>query len=244
MKDRIRTSFNSSVKSYDKVASLQRVCADTLVEMIGVSAENFLPNSILDVGTGTGYLAKKLRSFYPDAKITLNDVAPKMLEAALSNISSKGLDTILGDMDDEENFGEYDLISSNLAFQWSSDVLEVIKNFSGKSKYLAFACLLKGSFREWQESCAQISSSEPVYDYPTKGELEISLSELDICDSKILEFNLEFDGAKEVIRYFQDLGAIRNAKHFSVGEVRKLMELHTKQVLNYKVFFCVLKGKG
>jgi malonyl-CoA O-methyltransferase len=243
IKERIARSFDRSATSYDKAAGLQRECADKLISMMQKNIE-CAPTSMLDIGTGTGYLAEGLSGLYPNANLTINDISPKMLNAAFLSVSPKIVEVILGDMDEERNFGAYDLVASNLALQWSDNIVATIKNFAEKAKYVAFTCLLDGSFKEWQETVESLSLSKPLYDYPTKGDLETSLSAVGIIDSTILEFNLPFDRPKEVVKYFQDLGAITNKKSFSIKEMRKMMNVNIKQNLNYKVFFCILKGKG
>ena len=242
IKERIARSFDRSAASYDKAAYLQRECADKLLSMMKDNIGDITPRSILDIGTGTGYLAKGLRSLYPGVCLTINDIAPRMLGVAMSNIyPSYGVKTILGDMDYASHFGKYDLVASNLALQWSSDIFKTIKSFSEKSQYFAFTCLLDGSFREWQENFDRLSITRPLYNYPTKTQLEGLVSKLGSTMVESFEVSAKFRGAKDVVRYFKDLGATVNRKCFSVEEIRKLASLSGDQSLHYKVFFCVLK---
>src|SRR5687768_16164416 len=75
------------------------------------------PNlKVVDLGCGTGELTQKLADALPDSDVTGIDSSLQMLEKAAS-LSRSGLHFEQGDQ--SQLTGEWDLIFSNAALQWS-----------------------------------------------------------------------------------------------------------------------------
>ena len=122
-KQRIKRSFNTHARSYDQSAHLQQKVAGEVIER--VRALGIHPTRILDIGTGTGYVALALKELFPDATSQACDIAHGMVIVA----KTKG-EKLFGNHPDfmsadaeylphrEEKF---DLITSSLAYQWLSD---------------------------------------------------------------------------------------------------------------------------
>ena len=72
-------NFNKASHSYDTVAHIQRHAAEFLVGKL-LALSNCVPKTILDLGTGTGYIPELLLLKYPDSSYYLNDIAYEMLE--------------------------------------------------------------------------------------------------------------------------------------------------------------------
>jgi malonyl-CoA O-methyltransferase len=75
----MQTRFNRASKSYDDVACVQKDAAGFLVGKL-LKYQNFIPQTVLDVGTGTGYIPELLLEKFPEASFYLNDIALEMLE--------------------------------------------------------------------------------------------------------------------------------------------------------------------
>jgi trans-aconitate 2-methyltransferase len=90
------------------------------------------PNlKVVDLGCGTGELTKQLADTLPDSDVTGIDSSPQMLEKAAS-FSSSSLRFVQGDQ--AQLTGEWDLIFSNAALQWSENHAELIPQLYGKLK--------------------------------------------------------------------------------------------------------------
>jgi trans-aconitate 2-methyltransferase len=88
------------------------------------------PNlKVVDLGCGTGELTRQLADSLPDSDVTGLDSSPQMLEKAAS-FSSPNLRFELGDQ--SQLRGEWDLIFSNAALQWSENHAELIPNLYRK----------------------------------------------------------------------------------------------------------------
>lgn len=82
------------------------------------------PNlKVIDLGCGTGELTRQLADRLPGSDVTGLDSSPQMLEKA-AVFSSPGLRFLRGDQ--SQLTGEWDLIFSNAALQWSEHHPELI----------------------------------------------------------------------------------------------------------------------
>lgn len=88
---------------------------------------------VIDLGCGTGELTRRLADSLPDRNVLGLDSSPQMLERALEH-ARPGLRFELGNLASLE--GEWDLIFSNAALQWSDKHEKLIPNL--------FSCLAPG----------------------------------------------------------------------------------------------------
>jgi malonyl-CoA O-methyltransferase len=79
-KDDVRRSFDHAAPTYDDNAFLQREIADRLFERLDYI--KVVPQHVLELGCGTGYVTRKLRQRYVDAAMTAVDIAPAMCRLA------------------------------------------------------------------------------------------------------------------------------------------------------------------
>lgn len=84
---------------------------------------------VVDLGCGTGELTRKLADALPNSHVTGLDSSPQMLERAAS-FSSPNLIFVQGDQ--AALTGEWDLIFSNAALQWSENHAELIPYLYGR----------------------------------------------------------------------------------------------------------------
>lgn len=119
-KGRIKRSFNTHALSYDQSAHLQQKVAGEVIER--VRALGVYPDRILDIGTGTGYIALALKKLFPDATSQACDIAYGMVMVAKSKsekLFCKQLDFISADADYLPYRREkFDLVISSLTYQW------------------------------------------------------------------------------------------------------------------------------
>jgi len=88
------------------------------------------PNlKVIDLGCGTGELTRQLADQLPGSDVTGLDSSPQMLEKAAA-FASPGLRFELGDQ--SQLTGEWDLIFSNAALQWTENHAELIPNLYRK----------------------------------------------------------------------------------------------------------------
>ncbi|MEZ5569002.1 MAG: malonyl-ACP O-methyltransferase BioC [Halioglobus sp.] len=112
----VAESFSRAAGSYDSVAHLQqKVGAHLLGKAVNTGIE---PETVLDLGCGTGFFAPALRRHYPQACYLGMDLAPGMLSHARTQHAEAGW-WVAGDAESLPlAAGSVDLIFSSLALQW------------------------------------------------------------------------------------------------------------------------------
>jgi len=84
---------------------------------------------VVDLGCGTGELTLRLAEHLPESQVTGLDYSPQMLAKA-NSVKRAGLTFELGDQ--SQLSGEWDLIFSNAALQWSENHPALIRHLYGK----------------------------------------------------------------------------------------------------------------
>ncbi|RVT92825.1 methyltransferase [Sphingomonas crocodyli] len=152
--DRIARAFGAA-QDYDAAASVQRAVAAALAERITSRPLPAAPD-ILEIGCGTGFLTSALAPRLPDARWTVSDLAPAMLDRARARLGLAADYRVVDGADPAaglEDGARFDLICSSLAFQWVGDLRDAIaRNIAllRPGGLLAFATMAAGSFDEWR----------------------------------------------------------------------------------------------
>jgi malonyl-CoA O-methyltransferase len=139
----LRASFERAASSYDEAAVLQRAIADRMLERLDVV--RLTPSSVLDIGSGTGYVAHALMHRYPRARLHAADLAHAMVRRARARTRlrrpllripalaalglpvhrwfSSNIDFVCADLERLPfAAGAFDMIVSNLTLQWCDPV--------------------------------------------------------------------------------------------------------------------------
>ncbi len=118
-KRRIRRSFDRAADSYDEFAVVQNETADRLLKRLEV-VDGEPPRTILDIGCGTGHLARALGRRFPGARVIGVDLAPAMVSRAAAR--RRFWDRSRYVCADAERLPfsstSMDLVVSSLALQW------------------------------------------------------------------------------------------------------------------------------
>lgn len=113
-KQQVAARFSKSAKTYDKISILQRSLADDLFN----GSKSLNPKNILDLGCGTGYLAKKLAKKFKKAKVIGIDLASGMIKEAKIRNQLQNIKYLAQDCEELPKIGRFDLIISNASLQW------------------------------------------------------------------------------------------------------------------------------
>ncbi len=240
-KNKITRNFNRA--NYDLVADVQKTCATKLINQLRTNLPEFNPISILDIGTGTGYVTKKLLETFPNSSYSLNDISPNMLKLAQKNLSTfPKTKCILGDMETTD-FAPHQLVIANMSLQWANDLNTLLKKLYKSSDVLAFSCLLDGTFHQWSNIFKELALPTPIRSYPTSQDLEshlLSLSPLKYFFD-ITEYTLEFASPEFFMQYLKNLGANYTTQKIPLSSLRKILKFHnTSFTISYKVFFAIM----
>lgn len=139
----VRRAFDRAAAGYDAHAVLQREVCDRLLERLDFI--NITPQSILDLGAGTGYGLQHLRTRYPSAHLLGLDLSPAMLQCArakfpaplwhqrvVSCFTANSLASQAFVCADMERLpfkpNSFDLIWSSLTLQWANDLESTLRD--------------------------------------------------------------------------------------------------------------------
>lgn len=183
--------FSKASRNYDELSLIQREAADKLLVKIGPLNS---VNSILDIGIGTGYLTKKIKLNYPDSDIYGIDLASGMLGKTRQKIPSALL--IQADANDLPFKDEvFDLVVSNLTYQWASDLANALRQakrvLRNKGKFY-FSVFSQNTLKELREIIFELLDNNVKADQlrsiahlPNKSFLENTLNEIGFREIKI-----------------------------------------------------------
>ncbi len=217
-KRRLRRAFEKAAPGYDSAAALQReVCARMLERL---SLVRISPHTILDAGSGTGNAVSGLARRYPQARVIELDISQPMLRVARKRapwwrrlLPGVGSTQVCGDIERLPLCpASIDLLWSNLALQWSTDLqrslaenLRVLK----AGGLLMFSTFGPDTLRELRLSFARVDHGVHVnhfVDMHDVGDMLVRGGFSDpVMDSEI--FTLTYRQPEELMRELKALGA-------------------------------------
>lgn len=156
-KDLVKKNFGKSSTSYNEFAKVQKHMA---VELIKFAPQNFDNIKILEIGCGTGILSKEILGRFPNCTLTLFDISENMIEYCKKEFGFT-VDYLVGDAEEFEFEGKYDLIISNATFQWFNNLeitVEKLKKQLRPKGQILFSTFIEGTYEELNESFLKISS--------------------------------------------------------------------------------------
>ena len=270
-KSTVKSSFSKRADTYDKFASFQKEIANLLLSEI--YKRDFFPKNILDIGSGTGNISINLAENYKFSKVFACDIAHGMSVFTLgkrlvlakagnwqSNIHIATADTETLPYPSNS----FDLIASNLMFQWVTDLSKAFAELHRVIKengYIYLTTLAEGSLHELKdsfESACQMyyKDTSPIFQkFNNEKELKsimtytgfnnISLDTMDEIrfypDVETLLRNLKYIGANPSI-------FARNNGMGIKGVIKEMIKIYTNKYktsqgirATYRVIF--LKGR-
>lgn len=120
-REKINQDFSKAAKIYEKEAELQNRVSDEICELIKPLINN--DNLIVDIGCGTGRIARNLIKYINPKQIYQTDLADEMLLQAVKN----GAFTRCCDMHNMTfKDAMFDIVVSSLAIQWSNNLNQIL----------------------------------------------------------------------------------------------------------------------
>lgn len=144
----IQRAFEKALHTYDDEAIIQQQVSTLLLAHLvhfKISSQR-----VLDLGCGTGLMTMQLCKALHISSLDINDLSQVLLDKAHHRLQSFQPKPLLFNFDQTWNCkNSYDLIFSNMAFQWSFNILKLFKkcyNQLNKNGILAFSLPIKGSY--------------------------------------------------------------------------------------------------
>jgi malonyl-CoA O-methyltransferase len=225
--NRIRQAFTDAADQYDILTSLHKEIGRELVK----KHTHQDAASLLDVGTGTGYVAGKLKFFFPESLVVGLDLSEGMLDKAQEQYG--GISWMQGDAQALPFAKEsFNLVFSNLAYQWIADLplafKEVHRVLAPKG---SLNCTLFG-FKTCEELFTCLDSKD-IIRLPTQAQVESSLQKAGFTTIKT-DYELikvEFKDVFELLGWLKKIGANRLNNGIFLGKqkLQKVNERYRQQ---------------
>jgi len=236
----MRSAFDKAASSYDAAAILQKEVANRLVERMSLMAMK--PVSILDAGSGTGFVSQLLAERFPKAKITALDIACNMLKQAKTKRSLKQrwnrqLRYVNADVESLP-FADasVELVISGLTLQWCQDLPKAFKEFKrvlAPGGLLLFSSLGPDTLQELRHSWAEVDDVPHVNAFADMHDVGDALMQsgfLDpVMDMEML--TVTYKDVKTVMRDLKQIGAhnvMQGRSHNITGKnkLQKMMKVY------------------
>ncbi len=225
-KQQVRDSFNKAADSYDRFAIVQQeVCRRLLERLEYIKIQ---PQTILDIGAGTGQGTQGLSDFYPDASLISMDLAENMLLenrlklSAQTGLSGKIKNLFTGRQKvqfvcaDAEQLpfadASMDMIFSSLTIQWCFDLNALFAEFRRVLKpggLLMFTTLGTATLKELRASWAEVSDKVHVNQFADMHDIGDALYnaqvENPVMDNETIVLN--YSSVKQILMELKGVGA-------------------------------------
>lgn len=161
----VAKSFGQAAKTYDKAALLQHEVARRLCQRLDFM--HISPQTIVDLGCGTGYIHSQLAQRFPKASLIGLDIAEGMLQQRAAQGSGSTL--ICGDAQSiplQDN--SVDLIFSNLMIHWCSDIDAVFREVTRilrPNGLLIYSSLGPDTLYELRSAFAKVDTETHVHSF-------------------------------------------------------------------------------
>lgn len=208
----IRKKFSRAADAYDNYAVIQRRCASHLLETLPAG---FRPDSILEIGCGSGNYSRLLKEKYPEAAVTALDFSEEMLNVARRKTGDKGISFLSREAENyllqtEERFS---LITSNATLQWFKDLPDAFANMArilegnGMVHVSVFGPGSLASLGEALREVVDPSIILPSENFPDPASLrEAASSYFDYLEIEELNFDWYFHSFLELLRQIHNTG--------------------------------------
>lgn len=240
-KQRITRAFAARASSYDSAADVQWLVASRLAERI--EAAPLRPNSrILEIGCGTGFLSARLADAFPDGELVLTDIASSMLERCRIRLGDRPHYQVLDGERPHGLEGRFDLITSNLAFQWFVDLqggIERLGALLAPGGRMMFATLGRKTFDEWRQAHHALGLVCGSPEYPGIDDFPWPPGASHGIDEELIR--QPYDDGHDFVRTLKALGAGEPApghQPLSPGSFRRLLSsLQSEFTATYHILY-------
>lgn len=240
----VRKQFEKSMADYDKNAVVQDLTASKLViELLKIS-DNF--ENILEIGTGTGLLTKKIAKDIRYKNFYANDLVEKSKSYVTKFIPNAHF--ICGNAAKIKVDRKLDLILSNAVLQWFQNqekILEILKFKLKSGGILAFSSFSPSNFKELRELTGLSLK------YRTREELNEILKSIgfEILYSEEFFEPVSFDNPLELLAHMKKTGVNSlSDTTWSITDIKnfcdKYSKLHKQTVLTYSPIIIIAKKLG
>jgi len=238
----MRKAFDKAAPFYDAAAVLQQEVAIRLVDKMEVMTMQ--PVSILDAGSGTGFVSELIAKRFPKAKITALDLARNMLKQAKEKRSfkqrwNKQFCYVNAEV---ENLpfadASVELITSGLTLQWCQDLPGVFAEFRrvlAPGGLLLFSSFGPDTLKELRHSWAEVDDKAHVNEFIDMHDVGDALLQTGFSDP-VMDMEMltvTYNDVKTVMKDLKKIGAhnvMQGRSHNMTGKnkLQKMIQSYEK----------------
>lgn len=227
-KIKIKANFNRANQTYNQAAILQKTVAKHLVNLAKQKIST--ANKILDLGSGTGFIAEEILSEFSDKKIFQLDIAQQLLQTNPFKTSKIAAD--IEALPFKRNV--FDLALSSLSFQWLNHldkaIPQILKTLKNKGNFY-FSIIVDGSLDELKIARQKCAVQLTINDFTSITELEKILLQLQLnYQIKSETIILQYDNLPALLKSIKSIGAGYGStkKSITKNDLQKISSFYLK----------------
>ena len=218
----VNKNFNEAALSYNESASIQK---STALKLAKICSHHSIKYGLwVDLGSGTGLLAKSLEELHPNQNVVRLDNS-KMMIKQHSKKSVKqlwDLNNGLPKWSEKPN-----LLASSFVLHWLENPQKKLKewlNALSQDGWIALAIPIKGSFPEWYEAAKKANLTCTALDLPSYDSLIRVVPKKSILYNKIEVIKQTANTATSLLKPMIKVGAQSSQKEqLSISDWRHLL---------------------
>jgi malonyl-CoA O-methyltransferase len=220
--NQVNTNFNEAALSYNESASIQR---STALKLAKICSQHPIRHGLwVDLGSGTGLLAKSLEELHPNQNVVRLDNSKKMIDQHSEESVTQlwDLNNGLPKWSEKPN-----LLASSFVLHWLDNPQKKLKewlNSLSLDGWIALAIPIKGSFPEWYEAAEKASLTCTALDLPSYDSLIRVVPKQRILYNKIEVIKQTAKKATSLLKPMIKVGAQSSQKEqLSVSDWRHVL---------------------
>ncbi len=239
-------NFNEAALSYNESASIQK---STALKLAKICSHHSIKHGLwVDLGAGTGLLAKSLEDLHPNQYVVRLDNSKKMIDQHPEKCVKQlwDLNNGLPKWSKKPN-----LLASSFVLHWLDNPQKKLKewlNSLSLDGWIALAVPIKGSFPEWYAAAEKANLTCTALDLPSYDSLIRVVPKQNILYNKIEVIKQTGNKATSLLKPMVKVGAQSSQKEqLSVSDWRHLLSFwpisnNDKQVsLSWSIQFLLIK---
>ena len=218
----VNKNFNEAAINYNESALIQK---STALKLAKICSHHPIKNGFwVDLGTGTGLLAKSLEDLHPNQYVLRLDNSKQMIDQN-SEKSPKQLWDLNDGLPKWSNAPS--LLASSFVLHWLDNPQEQLREwfYSLSSEgWIALAIPIKGSFPEWHKAAKQADLTCTALELPSYDSLIRVVKKHSIVYSKVEIIRQTAEKATSLLKSMIKVGAQSSQKEqLSISDWRRLL---------------------